>query len=393
MSETIRKINLENKEIILVGTAHVSKESIAEVEETIRNEMPDCVCVELDEGRYKSMMEKKRWESLDIVKVLKEKKGFLLLANLMLASFQKRMGMNVGAKPGDEMKIAIQTANELNIKTEMVDRPIQVTLKRAWAQNGFIGRSKILSGLLAAAFSKEKLDAEDIEKLKQKSEMDNMLDEVAKEMPEIKEVLIDERDTWLGTKIWQAEGKKVLAVLGAGHLNGTEKRILALEEKNVEPNLEAIASIPPKSFFAKVLNLAFPILLVGILVAPFFISGNKEKFTENLFTWLVWNGGLAAIGSLLAWGNILTIITSFLAAPIATLNPFIGVGMIAAIVQASVCKPKVRDMIQLTDDVAHLKGWYTNRIAKVLLVFMLSSIGATIGNFIAIPNLISGLLK
>lgn len=393
MSEMLRKINLENREIILVGTAHVSSESIAEVEKTIREETPDCVCVELDEGRYKSMMEKKHWESLDIVKVLKEKKGFLLLANLMLASFQKRMGMNVGVKPGDEMKAAIQTATELNIKTEMVDRPIQITLKRAWAQNGFWGKSKIISGLLAAAFSNEKLEAEDIEKLKQKSEMDNMLDEVAKEMPEIKEVLIDERDTWLGTKIWQAEGKKVLAVLGAGHLNGTEKRIRSLAEKTTEPNLETIATVPEKSFFAKALSLAIPILLIVVLVAPFFVSGNKEKFAKNLLTWLVWNGGLAAIGSLLACGNILTIITSFVAAPFATLNPFIGIGVIAAIVQASVCKPKVSDMLQLTDDVATLKGWYKNRIAKVLLVFILSSIGGTIGNFVAIPNLIAGLLK
>lgn len=391
MSDLIRRINVNDREIILVGTAHVSIESIAEVENTIRTEMPDCVCVELDEGRYAAMMEKNRWESLDIIKVLKEKKGFLLLANLVLASFQKRMGLNVGVKPGDEMKAAIDIARELNIPTEMVDRPIQVTLKRAWAQNGYTGKSKILASLLAAAFSKEKLEAADIEKLKQKSEMDAMLDEVALNMPEVKEVLIDERDVWLGTKIFQASGKKVLAVIGAGHLNGTEKRIMALEKKEADTNLDKIAAIPPKSIVGKILNIAFPVLFAGLLLAPIFISGSKEQLTQNIVRWLIWNGGLAAVGTLLAFGNILTIVSAFIFAPIATLNPLIGIGMITAIVQATVCKPQVRDMMNIADDVATIKGWYTNRIAKVLLVFILSSVGALIGNIVTIPALISKL--
>lgn len=391
MSDLIRRINVNDREIILVGTAHVSIESIAEVENTIRTEMPDCVCVELDEGRYATMMEKNRWESLDIIKVLKEKKGFLLLANLVLASFQKRMGLNVGVKPGDEMKAAIDIARELNIPTEMVDRPIQVTLKRAWAQNGYTGKSKILASLLAAAFSKEKLEAADIEKLKQKSEMDAMLDEVALNMPEVKEVLIDERDVWLGTKIFQASGKKVLAVIGAGHLNGTEKRIMALANNAADANLDKIAAIPPKSIVGKILNIAFPVLFAGLLLAPIFISGSKEQLTQNIVRWLIWNGGLAAVGTLLAFGNILTIVSAFIFAPIATLNPLIGIGMITAIVQATVCKPQVRDMMNIADDVATIKGWYTNRIAKVLLVFILSSVGALIGNIVTIPGLISKL--
>lgn len=391
MSELVRRIHLTDREIILVGTAHVSNESITQVENAIRTEMPDCVCVELDDARYKSMMEKNRWESLDIIKVLKEKKGFLLLANLVLASFQKRMGLNVGVQPGDEMKAAITVAHELQIKTEMVDRPIHVTLRRAWAQNGAMGKSKILASLLASAFSKEELDAADIEKLKQKSEMDAMLEEVAQEMPEVKEVLIDERDTWLGTKIWQTEGKKVLAVLGAGHLNGTEKRIRALDKNEAEANLEKIAEIPPKSVWGKVFNIAFPVLLIALLTAPLFISGNKEQLAQNLLRWLIWNGGLAAVGSLLAWANILTIISAFVFAPVATLNPFIGIGMVTAIVQATVCKPQVRDMMNITDDIATLKGWYTNRIAKVLLVFILSSVGAIIGNLVTIPGLIARL--
>lgn len=388
MSELLRRINLKDKEIILLGTAHISEESILEVENTIRTEMPDCVCVELDDGRFKSLTEKNKWENLDVIKVIKEKKGFLLIANLVLASFQRKMGLNVGVQPGDEMKVAINVSKELNIKTEMVDRPIQITLKRAWAKNGLIGKSKILASLLSSAFAKEEISNEDIEKLKQKSEMDNMLDEVAKEMPNIKTVLIDERDQWLGTKIWQAKGKKILAILGAGHLNGTERQINALEEKTKMPNLSELQTIPNSSILSKILGVLFPVGLALLLLAPFFISGNTERLLQNLFTWIIWNGGLAAFGSLLAWANILTVITAFIFAPIATLNPLVGIGLFTAIVQATVHKPRVRDMMNIVDDVSTIKGWYTNRIAKVLLVFVLSSVGAMIGNIITVPALI-----
>lgn len=391
MSELIRRINVNDREIILLGTAHISEESIEQVKETIKAEQADCVCVELDDARYKSLTEKNKWEELDIIKVIKEKKGFLLIANLVLASFQRRMGLNVGVKPGDEMKAAIETAKELNIKIEMVDRPIQITLKRAWAKNGLSGKSKILASLLGSAFSKEEISNEEIEKLKQKSEMDAMLEEIAKEMPNVKAVLIDERDTWLGTKIWEAEGKKVLAVIGAGHLNGTEKQIRKLAETNIKQDLSEIESIPSKNVFAKTLNLVFPLALLALLLAPLFISGNKEKLLQNFLTWIVWNGGLAAFGSLLAWANILTIITAFICAPIATLNPLVGIGLFTALVQATVHKPQVRDMMNLVNDVSSIKGWYKNRIAKVLLVFILSSLGAVIGNIITVPALLSEL--
>lgn len=393
MSDVIRKINLNEKEIILVGTAHISPESIAEVEHIIRTEMPDCICVELDEGRYKSITEKSTWESLDIIKVLKEKKGFLLLANLVLSSFQKKMGTSVGVQPGDEMKQAIMVAKELNIPTVMADRPIQVTLRRAWSQNGISGKSKILSALLGSAFSKERISAEEIEHLKEKSEMDAMLEEVAREMPEVKEVLIDERDRWLGTHIWQAQGKKILAVLGAGHLNGAEKHIRALEAGEAETSLEAISSVPEKKTSQKLASIVFPLALIALIIAPLFLTGSKEKIIHNLVTWVIWNGGLAALGTLLAWGNILSILTAFVCAPLATLHPLIGIGLFTAITQATVRKPQVRDMMNITDDVTTLKGWYTNRIAKVLLVFFLSSIGAVIGNLVAIPNLIASLFK
>ncbi len=386
----LKRIELDEKEIILLGTAHISQESIAEVEETIRSEQPDCVCVELDEERYKALTQTKQWQELDIIKVLKTGKGFLLLANLVLSSFQKRMGNDVGVKPGDEMKAAITVSDELGVKTVLADRPIHTTLKRAWAKNSLWGKSKLLSALLGSAFSNEELSAEEIEKLKEKSAMDEMMAEMAEYLPTVKEVLIDERDRYLATKIWKAEGKKVLAVLGAGHLPGTEAYITGLETAQKTADLSDIDHVPEKSGLSKLTGYIFPALIVLLIVGGFF-KGGAALSGGLLMRWLLWNGSLSALGTLIALGHPLSIIVGFLGAPLATLNPFIGVGLFTGIVQAWIKKPQVADMENLATDACSLKGWYKNKIAHVLLIFFLSSLGGAIGNFIAVPALVSGL--
>lgn len=391
MNQTVKRIILPDREIILVGTAHISKESIAQVEECIRIESPDCVCAELDEHRFKSLTDEKQWQELDIIEVLKTGKGFLLLANLVLASFQKKIGADIGVKPGDEMKAAVTVAKEQAIHTELVDRPIHITLKRAWAKNGFWGKSKLLATLLSSAFSDEQLTAEEIEALKEKSAMDDMMAEMAQYLPTVKEVLIDERDRYLATKIWNAPGKKNVAVLGAGHLSGTEAYIRALEAGTQSSDLTDISDVPPKSKLAKLSGWLLP-ALIALLIAGGFFKGGISVSGALLLRWLLWNGSLAAFGALLALGHPLTIITGFLGAPIATLNPFIGVGLFTGIVQAWIKKPQVSDMERLMTDVTSLKGWYKNKIAHVLLIFFLSSLGGAIGNFIAVPALITGLL-
>lgn len=215
MSQLQRVLNLNGRTITLIGTAHVSAESITEVENTIRELKPDSVAVELDEKRADSIRNKDKYSQLDIVKVLKRGEGFLLLANLVLASFQRRMGQNVGVQPGDEMLAGMKTADELGIPTVMADRAIQVTLKRAWAKNSFWGKCKLLAALLSSAFSNEDMSAQDIENIKEKNEMDSMMNELADYMPVVKEVLIDERNVYLAKNIWEAKGNSVVAVLGA----------------------------------------------------------------------------------------------------------------------------------------------------------------------------------
>lgn len=392
MSQTQKTLELNGRKITLVGTAHVSKESIEEVTDTIRQLMPDSVAIELDEKRADSIQNSEKYSQLDIIKVLKRHEGFLLLANLILASFQRRMGLNVGVKPGDEMLAAIKTAEELNIPSVMVDRPIQITLKRAWAKNSFWGKCKLFALLVSSAFSKEEIDASEIENLKNSSEMDSMMDELAKEMPVIKEVLIDERDSYLAAKIWAAEGNNVVAVLGAGHLPGVEKHLKQLAEKQEVIDVDEISKIPQKSIAGKLVAWIIPAIIIALIVAGFIYGGAKAG-TQILTTWFLWNGIPAALLSIAALAHPITIIVAFVAAPFTSLCPFIGIGFCTAIVQAIVCKPKVSDMETLQDDVSSVKSFYKNRILRILLVFILSSVGSSLGTFIGGSNIIAKLIS
>ena len=392
MSQTQKVLELNGRKITLIGTAHVSKESIEEVTQTIKTLSPDCVAIELDEKRADSIQNAERYSQLDIIKVLKRHEGFLLLANLILSSFQRRMGLNVGVKPGDEMLAAINTANQMNISSVMVDRPIQITLKRAWAKNSFWGKCKLFALLISSAFSKEEVDPSEIENLKNSSEMDSMMEELAKEMPVIKKVLIDERDEYLASKIWDAKGENIVAVLGAGHLPGVEKHLHKLATGEKTSDVDEISAIPPKSVLSKIAAWIIPALIIGLIAAGF-VYGGRKAGAQLLTTWFLWNAIPAALLSIIALAHPITILVAFVAAPFTSLCPFIGIGFCTAIVQALVCKPKVSDMESLQDDVGSVKTFYKNRILRVLLVFILSTLGSALGTFAGGSNVIAKLLS
>ena len=382
MNQSITRVALGEREIILVGTAHVSRESVEEVTRIIAEEKPDRVCVELDEGRYRSMAEGSTWQNLDIGKVLREGKGFLLLANLVLGSFQRRLGSDLGVKPGEEMLAAVNAAKELSIPFSLCDRQIHTTLRRAWARTSFWGKNKMLAAMLSSVFTSEKLTSEEIESLKQKDMLQSMLDELAGYLPAAKEVLIDERDTYLAEKIGRAEGRRIVAVVGAGHVPGI---VMYLNSMGSEPrDLSTLESIPQKKLLSKLAPWIIPALLVVLFGLGFLRSGWQMSL-EMALKWLLANGGLAAAGSLLAFAHPLTIVVAFVGAPIATLNPFVGIGLFTGIAEAFLRKPRVRDFENLQTDVASIRGFYTNRVTHILLVFLLSSIGGMIGNYIAIP--------
>lgn len=382
MSQTQKILELNNRKITLIGTAHVSAESISEVENVISDVKPDCVAIELDEKRYESITNPDKYRELDIIKVLKRKEGFLLLANIVMASFQKRMGKNAGVKPGEEMVAAINKAKELNIPTALVDRPIQITFRRAWKKTSAYGKTQLLSALLASGFSKDEISSEEIENLKQASEMDSMMKELSEFMPAVKQVLIDERDQYLASHIWTAEGNNIVAVLGAGHLPGVEAHLKKIAENQASTDTSEIASIPESGIFSKIMMWLIPALIVAVIAFGFYIGG-KDAGSKMALNWILWNGILAGLGALIAGGNPLTILVSFVGAPVTSLCPFIGVGIVAGIVQAAICKPQVKDLETLSDDAGSIKGFYKNKILRVLLVFLLSSVGSSIGTFAA----------
>lgn len=388
MSNTQKVLTLNGRTITLIGTAHISQDSINEVTEAIKTQQPDCVAIELDQKRCDSIKNPDSWRQLDIVKVLKRGEGFLLLANLVLASFQKRMGQNVGVRPGDEMVAAMKVAEELNIPTTMVDRPIQITLRRAWAKNSLWGKCKLLSAMISSAFTSEKISSEEIEELKNNSEMDSMMKELSDYMPTVKEVLIDERDKYLASHIWESEGSNIIAVLGAGHLPGVQAYLEKIAAGQESTDTTEIANIPNKTLGAKIKGWIIPAIIV-ILIGMGFYFGGRNKGTELVLSWVLWNGALSAIGSIMAAAHPLTILVSFIGAPITSLCPILGVGFLTGITQAFICKPKVKDIEDLSTDAGNLKGFYKNRVLKVLLVFILSSLGSSIGTFVSGADIIS----
>lgn len=396
MTETKTTISLGGKEFILVGTAHVSRESINEVTAIIREEKPDLVCVELDQGRYTAITQKESWQKLNMIEVFKKGQGFLLMANLVLSGFQRRMGAGLGVNPGEEMKAALDAAKELNIPHALCDREIQLTLRRAWALCGFWSKNKLLATLIASAFTTEKLSADDIEALKKNSELDGMMNELAAYLPEVKETLINERDEYLAAKIWENaslnSSKRIVAVVGAGHMQGMKAHLekIAAGEKNAD--VSALEAIPAKGVVSKALPFLIPLAIISLFVLGF-LRGGAGMSLSMLQQYVLWNGSLAALGALLALGHPLAILVSFLGAPITTMVPFIGVGIFSGLVQVSLRKPRVADAEVIIDDVGSIRGFYRNRITRALLVFFLSSLGSSAGTFISVPVLAAELFR
>jgi len=388
ISETMTLIKIDDKEIVLLGTAHVSAESLAEVEKSITIEAPEHVCVEIDESRLKNMDDDGKWSSTDIGNVLKKGQGFMLLANLALSSFQRRIGLDTGVQPGAEMKAAVDAARKRNIAFSCCDRSIQTTLSRAWRLSSFWSKLKLISALLTSVLSNEKANSAEIERLKEADAMQNMMNELASYLPATKRVLIDERDFYLASKIVSSPGKKILTVVGAAHTPGIVKLMGEIAAGKSGPKMEDLETIPPRRWYGKALPWIIPSLIIGLFAFGIYRSG-FEKLLEMGKIWIFANGILAAIGALAALAHPLTVLISFVGAPITSLNPTIGVGMVAGLLEYAFRTPRVSDMKNLKADIVGIRGWYRNRVTRILMVFLLSSIGSIVGTFIAIPWLTS----
>ncbi|WP_216831127.1 TraB/GumN family protein [Alkalihalobacterium elongatum] len=375
MSEqNITRINLDGKELILIGTAHVSKKSAEQVKEVIEAERPDSVCVELDEQRYQSIMDSDKWKDMNIFKVIKEKKATLLLMNLVISSFQKRMAKQFGIKPGQEMIQGIESAKEVDADLVLADRNIQITFARIWHNIGFWGKAKLLMEIFGSIFNKEEISEADLEKMKEQDMLDSMLHEFTVAFPKLKEPLIDERDQYLAQKIKEAPGNKVVAVLGAAHVPGIKKEI------HKDNDLALISKRPPKSKVPMIIAWIVPIIILSIIGYTFLM--NPSVGVDLTLSWILWNGSFAALGAAIAFGHPVSILTAFIVAPLSSLNPLLAAGWFAGFVEAYLRKPKVGDFENLSEDVFTVKGFWSNMVTRILLVVVLTNLGSALGTFI-----------
>ena len=384
----IETISLGEREFVLVGTAHVSQNSVADVRSQIESVEPDHVCIEIDDQRFQSIKKKRDWSSLDIFQIIRKRQAFLLLSNLVLTSFQRRMGAGTGVTPGAEMLEAVNVCDEHGVPYTLADRPVQATLRRAWAKTGFWGKNKLLAALISSAFSNEKLSEDDLDRLKSQSELEQMMGELADYLPSVKSVLIDERDQYLAQNIYRSPGKRVLAVVGAGHVPGIIDWLTRMDAGESITGTKELEQIPPPGPVKRALPYAIPAIVASLIIWGFF-RGGLEGGLQSLLRWVLVNGTLSAIGAAVALAHPLTIAASFLAAPITSMNPTIGVGFVSGLLEAVFRKPRVQDFENLNTDILSVRGFFRNRLTHILLVFFFSSVGSSIGTFIAIPLLFS----
>jgi len=297
-----------------------------------------------------------------------------MMANLVLASFQKKLADQLGINPGAEMMQGIQSAREVGAELVMADRDIQTTLNRVWRNVGFTGKIKLLTQLVASVFDDEEITEEELSELKELDALDKMLDELAELFPELKRTLIDERDMYLAEKIKHAPGKKIVAVLGAGHLPGVQREI----EK--DHDLSALEVIPEKSTGSKILPWLIPAAILALILYGF--TRGQATGWEQVRTWILWNGSFSALGTLLAFGHPLSILTAFVVAPISSLNPFLAAGWFAGLMEARMRRPSVADFQNLAEDATTVRGFWRNKVTRVLLVVIFANIGSTIGTFV-----------
>lgn len=368
-------LHINDKEIYILGTAHVSKISKEEVLKTIDENAFDTICIELDQRRYNSLNNPKKWEETNIIDVIKKKQTGFLLANLILSSYQKRVASKINSQSGIEMITAIKEAKEKNIHLELIDRDIQTTFSRIYQKHNLWQKAKLIVSLISAIFDDEEINDKDIEALKQEDILDMALKDIEKAFPIVSEVLIDERNKILAQNIKKAPGKKILAIVGAAHIPGILKYI------NEDIDITEINNkvIKPKS--SKIKGWIIPALIISMIAITCFKNFDQAK--NQMLVWLIVNGGLSALGALIAFAHPLSVITAFIAAPITSLNPLLAAGWFAGIMEAYLRKPKISDLQNIDEAANSLKGLYQNRFTHVLIVVILANIGSSIGTFIA----------
>lgn len=377
-SENVTILEDGDRTIYIIGTAHISQKSVEEVQEVIEAVKPDTVCVELCETRFRAITDENVWKKLDIFEVIRQGKMLFLLAHLALSSFQRKMGEQLGVKPGAELMAAVEKAKEQGAELVLADRDVQITLKRTWGNLSFFDKLQVFSGLLASTFSQQEITEEDLEKIKEKGQLSEMMKEFAEAFPSIKEPLIDERDSYLISSIQDAPGKTIVAVVGAGHVEGMVKKF------GSEIDKEALNVLPPKGRLGSIIKWVVPLLVL----AAFYVGLTSDKVNQSwesmLAMWILPNSIVCAALTLAAGGKLLSAFVGFIASPITSLNPTIGAGMAVGLTEAWLRKPTVEDAERINDDVKDIGGVYRNPFTRVLFVAVLANLGSALGAYAAL---------
>ncbi len=377
-NENVHRITREGREIILIGTAHVSRESADLVERVIAEEKPDTVCVELCKPRYEAIRQQDKWQQTDIVKVIREKRTSILLSQLIMASLQRKIAQKLNIIPGAEMLRAIAQAEEIGAQIVLAAREIRVTLLRTWRKMGFWSKMKVLPDILLSLIATDEITEEEIEKLKQHDVLELALQTVGEKLPGLKATLIDERDLYLAHTIGHAPGNRIVAVVGAGHVPGI------LEHLDDEVDIEMLNKIPELGIWGRFAGWFFSLAIVGLFIAGFFYSGSQASL-KMITWWAAITASFSALGALIMLAHPLTIAASAIAAPVTTLHPLIAAGWVAGLVEATLRKPQVKDFLALGSDIVSVRGFFRNKITRLLLLVAIVNLTTSIGTFVAIP--------
>ena len=377
-SEKTITLHADGKEVLLIGTAHVSRQSAELVAKTIQEYKPDTVCVELCQPRFQAIMNRNRWREMDILKVIREKKTFQVLANLLLAAFQKKIAEKLGTTPGQDMLNAITAAQQENAELNLADREIRITLARAWRSMGLWGKLKLMVHTIASILGADDITEEDVEKLKQEDMLQAVLAEFEASHPVLRKILIDERDQYLAHSIRNAPGQRIVAVVGAGHMAG----ICRYWDSSID--VESLKALPPRGIGHVMVKWSIPALIVAVFCLGFMMGG-VDAGVHMIGLWILANSTLAGIGAMASFAHPITILSAAVAAPITSINPLVGAGWVAGIVETLLRRPTVGDLEDLANDITSVKGFWKNRVTRILLVVVFVNLGSAIGTFAALP--------
>jgi len=382
--QPVREITRDGVHYVLLGTAHVSRASVEAVVSMAGGGGYDAIAVELCPARHQALTKQQQWKDMDLYRIIREKKAGLVMANLALGAYQRRIAEQFGIEPGAELKAAADAAEAHNLPLQLIDRDLATTLKRSYRAVPWYKRLMLSAGLVMSTVSSDEIDEEQIEKLKEGDILESTFTEFAEQSPELYEALIGERDRFMAARLRQEnvanDGKRILVVIGAGHLDGLAK-YLASDQQDPQTEVDELSHLPPSSNWLKFI----PWIIAAAVLTGFWIgfSRSPELGWELVTLWVVINGGLAALGALIARAHPLTIISAMVAAPLTSLNPAVAAGMVTGLVESALRKPKVSDLEALRDDVTTIKGWFKNPATRILLVFFFSNLGSAIGTWVA----------